>query len=216
MHGAPICHSLAYFSKSPFRLDFDYDFFGKRQADLAVRAEIRLVGAIGWQRIYAVKQTVELRDLGPGASGQNVPPTAMIVLLERGAGEFCDIYQNQYTYDPTQETDEVSIIDIGGRKVLKVFETDRNTAYLTYWAIQDRTPLRLSYEGLYTVIDSAVPAGSFPFRRFMDITGSRFTARIDGESQDVLGHVDLELAVRANEIVAIRKTWTPSGVAHAR
>ena len=43
-----------------------------------------------------------------------------ILLVERRHGEFCDIYQNQYAYDPVEETDEAAILDISGSKVLKI------------------------------------------------------------------------------------------------
>lgn len=216
MHGAPICGSLTYFSKSPFRLDFDDDFFGIREADLLVHAKIAAVGAIGTQRIYEVQQTVARADEHSSTLGANIPPTVLIILLERRAGEFCDIYQNQYTYDPRQETDEVRIIDISGVKILKVYETDMRTGYLVYWAIQDHKPLRLNSDGLYTAIRSASPPEATPFSGPLNIAGSHFTLNVASDSQHFLGQIDLQLSVRANEIVVVGKTWIPTSTTPLR
>ena len=96
-HGAPVCHSLAYFSKSPLPLDFDSDFVGVHEADLITHAEVTLLGAIDGQRVYEIKQTVSRKDEQKLIA--TVPPTMKILLVERRTDEFCDIYENQYAYD---------------------------------------------------------------------------------------------------------------------
>jgi hypothetical protein len=213
MHGTPICRSLAYFSKSPLPLDFDADFYGERKAGLVTHAKVTLLGTIADQRIYEIKQTVVREGQQKGlADADNVPPTMKVLLVERGHGEFCDIYQNQYTYDPTHETDESVILDIEGKKVLKTFETDRHTWYLEYWTIQNHEPLHLSPDDIYTAIRSASPAGAVPFSGPLNVAGSRFTVDIFEESSDqkLLGRIDLQIELQGNKIVPLSKTWVPS------
>ena len=55
MHGAPICHSLDYFSNSPLQLDFDRDFFGVQKADLIYHGESTFIGRIADHRVYEIK-----------------------------------------------------------------------------------------------------------------------------------------------------------------
>jgi hypothetical protein len=214
IRGAPICHSLAYFSKSPLPLDFDGDFSGEKEADLVTHTKITLLGTIAAQRVYKVKQTVLRNKTQPGMPDSKAPPTMKVLLVERGPDEFCDIYQNQYTYDPTLETDEAAILDIGGKKVLKTFETDRHTWYLGYWTLEDHEPLRLKLDGLYTAIQSASPPEALPFSSALNLTGSQFSADVSGKSpdQDLLGRVDLQLAVKGDNIIALSKSWIPSSI----
>jgi hypothetical protein len=212
MRGTPICRPLAYFSKSPLPLDFDADFYGEREAGLVTHATVTLLGTIGDQRVYEVKQTVVRKGQQNGLADAETPPTMKVLLVERGPNEFCDIYQNQYTYDPTHETDETAILDIDGKKVLKTFETDRHTWYLEYWTIQNREPLHLSPADIYTAIRSVSPVGALPFSGPLNVTGSRFTVDIFEESSDqkLLGKVDLQIELQGNKIVARSKTWVPS------
>jgi hypothetical protein len=221
MHGAPICHSLDYFSKSPLPLDFDADFFGEREADLVTHAKITLLGTIAAQRVYELKQTVLRKTVPPRVPDPNAPPTIKVLLVERGPDEFCDIYQNQYTYDPTQETDEAAILDIGGKKVLKTLETDRHTWYLQYWTLEDHVPLHLNPDGLYTAIQSASPPGALPFSSAVNLTGSHFSVDVYGKSPNqgdfnLLGRVDLLLAVEGNKIITLTKSWIPLKTDRAR
>lgn len=164
MEGAPICHPLAFFSKSPLPLDLDADFYGVSEADLITRAQIVFLGAIESHRIYEVKLTVARKKGLLGPPEPDAPPTMKVLLAERGREEFCDIYQNQYAYDPTQETDEAAILDLGGKPILKTFETDRHTWFLEYWAIESNQPLRLKIEDVYKAVDSISPPGAIPFR----------------------------------------------------
>ena len=209
-HGAPMCHSLFYFSKSPLPFDFDDDFGGTDDADLITHANVTMLGAIGGQRIYEIKQTVMHKGEDGYTQQASMHPTMKILLVERRTDEFCDIYENQYTYDPTPETDEADILDIRGEKILKTYETDKGTWFLAYWAIKDHRPVRLKTDELYTAIRSVSPPGSIPFRAALNIKGSHFTADSFGTSpqQDILlGRIDLQLAVVHDKFVVINKAW---------
>jgi hypothetical protein len=210
MKGAPICHPLSYFSDFPKSLDFDGDFFDDKPADLATNAKATYLGEIGGRKIYEVIQTVRRRD----ATQTNLPPTMKILLVERQSGEFCDIYENEYAYDPTNETDEAVILNIKGRKVLKTYESDERTWFLVYWTMNEKGPVLLNADGLYKAIQSASPAGAQPYGgRYgapINLTNSHFTADMFRPDDSLLGTVDLELAVEGSEIVALRKTWVPA------
>ena len=212
MHGEPICHALAYFSESPLPLDLDGDYSGEKPGDLKTQAKVTLLGTMNGRRVFEVKQTVYRRaGARPDAPDANLPPSMKILLVERRAGEFCDIYQNQYAYDPTNEIDQAAILDIGGRKVLKTYETDMHTWFLAYWAMDGLGPLSLNPDALYTAISSASPAGTLPFRGALNLVGSHFTVDIYNADLDqtTLGRVDLDLSVQGNRIVAVRKRWAP-------
>jgi hypothetical protein len=184
MHGEPICHALAYFSESPLPLDLDGDYSGEKPGDLKTQAKVTLLGTMNGRRVFEVKQTVYRRaGARPDAPDANLPPSMKILLVERRAGEFCDIYQNQYAYDPTNEIDQAAILDIGGRKVLKTYETDMHTWFLAYWAMDGLGPLSLNPDALYTAISSASPAGTLPFRGALNLVGSHFTVDISRYNQ---------------------------------
>ena len=220
MHGVPICHPLAFFSKSPIPLDFDADFFGVNEADLTTRAQINLLGKIDSQRIYEIRLTVSNKEQRPGVSNPDVAPAIKVLLFERSVDEYCDIYQNQYAYNSTRETDEASIFDIGREKVLKTYETDRHTWFLQYWTVKDHAPLRLNSDSLYTAIQSASPPGALPFNRVLNLTGADLSVDIFGESPNhdscLLGRVDLQLTVEGNKIKALHKSWIPSSSERVR
>jgi hypothetical protein len=153
MHGEPICHALAYFSKSPLPLDLDSDFFGEKPGDLETQAKVTLLGTMTGHKVYKVMQKVRRRDTAhPGPLDASQSPTMKILLMERRPGEFCDIYQNQYAYDSTNETDEAAILNIHGRQVLKTYETDSHTWFLAYWAMDGGGPLLLDADALYAAV----------------------------------------------------------------
>ena len=108
MHGPPTCHPLAFFSTSVLPLDFDSDFFQQKPADLKTTTKFTLLGTMNGRRVYKAMLRVNAHPR----------PDIKVLLVERHPGEFCDIYQNQYAYDPTAEMDEAAILNIGGRKVL--------------------------------------------------------------------------------------------------
>ncbi len=211
MHGAPACHPLAYFSKLPLSLDFEGDFSREKSADLTTQAKVTFLGAMAGRKIYELVLTVHRRDAGvvkrPGA---DLGPTMKILLAERNPGEFCDIYQNQFAYDGTNETDLAAILNIDGREVLKTYETDARTWFLAYWAMDERGPVRLNTDSLYAAIISVSPPGVHPYQGALDLTSQHFEADIYEEESDQtrVGRVALELAVRGSAIIATRKTWT--------
>lgn len=213
MHGEPICHALAYFSKSPLPLDLDSDFFGEKPADLETQAKVTLLGTMTGHKVYEVKQKVRRRDTAhPGPLDASLSPTMKILLIERRPGEFCDIYQNQYAYDTTNETDEAAILNIHGRQVLKTYETDSHTWFLAYWAMDGGGPLLLDADALYTAIHSASPVGAQEFKGAFNLSGPRFTTDVYSTDWDEmpLGRVDLELGVEGDKIIAISKRWIPA------
>lgn len=205
MHGAPICHPLAYFSGSPMSLDFDNDFYGQKTGDLTTQAKVTYLGAMAGRKVYEVIQTVRR----PDGLNTNQPPTMKILLVERQSGEFCDIYEDEYAYDATNETDEAVIINVNGRKVLKTYETDNRTWFEDYWAVDQRGPLVLNTDAIYKAIQSASPAEAEPFGALI-ITGSHFSLSVFGPDDTLLGTVGLTLAVEGSKIVVIRKTWVPA------
>lgn len=197
MHGAPICHPLAFFSQSPLPLDFDGDFFRVNPSELATHAQVKILGAIGRQQIYEIKQTAVHR-------GQtDSPPTMKILVVERHPDEFCDIYQNQYAYDPTHETDEAGIVEFAGRKVLKSYETDMRTWFLNYWTLTNGEPVHLNLDSLYKAIRSATPPAAQPFKGPLNLTGSHLQITLlSKDSQTELGTVELTLSLQGDNIVA--------------
>jgi hypothetical protein len=205
MHGAPVCHALAYFSKSPLRLDFDHDFAGENTAGLTVQAKVSLVGTVAGRKVFKVLQNVSRHRAAPAQ------PAMKILLVERRPGEFCDIYQNQYAYDPTNEMDETAILAINGRHVLKTYETDRQTWFIAYWVMGNEGPVRLNTDALDTAISSVSPAGARPFRGAVEVSGTDFTVRLyraeSGEKP--LGRVELKLGISGDRLVAVSKRWIP-------
>jgi hypothetical protein len=200
MHGPPTCHPLAFFSASALPLDFDSDFFQQKPSDLKTTTKFTLLGAMNGRRVYKAMLTVNTHHR----------PDIKVLLVERHPGEFCDIYQHQYAYDPTAEMDEAAILNISGRKVLKTYETDMHTSFLEYWAMDKDGPVRLNTAGMYVAIEAASPVGAVPFRRAVNLSGSHQTEDIYSAEEDhkTLGKVDLDLSVQGDKIVVLRKRWT--------
>ena len=214
MHGAPICHPLNYFSVSPLSLDFDADFFGEKPDDLATQTKVTILGTMSGREVYKVMQMVHRKNGSrPDDPVTNSQPTMKILLVQRRSGEFCDIYENQYAYDPRDETDEAVILNINGREVLKTYETDKHTWFLVYWAMDEHGPVRLTTDALYAAVQSTSPAGALPYSGPFNLTGSHFTAEVSkiGSEYDgsPLGRVDLKLAVEGDKIIVVGKTWIP-------
>ena len=69
--------------------------------------------------------------------------------------------------------------------------------------------MRLNTDDLYTAVRSVSPSGALPFRGALNLQGSHFTADIFGASadQEILGRVDLQLAVEHNKIIVLNKAW---------
>jgi len=201
MYGPPTCHPLAFFSASVLPLDFDSDFFQQKPSELKTTTKFTLLGTMNGRKVYKAMLTVNAHPR----------PDMKVLLVERHPGEFCDIYQNQYAYDPTAEMDEAAILNISGRKVLKTFETDMHTWFLEYWAMDKVGPVRLNTAGIDVAIEAASPVGAIPFRRPINLTGSHQTEDIYSAEEDhkTLGRVDLDLSVQDDKIVVLRKRWTP-------
>ncbi len=214
MHGAPLCHDLEFFSRSPLPLDFDSDYFGADPARLTTYASRKALEPIDNRLIFELKLTVTEGDHPSGP----LPASIEVLLVQRGPGEFCDIYQNQYAYDPTNEVDEAVVLEIDGRKVLKSYETDARTWFLTYWSIDHGKPLRLDLTQLAAAIRSATPPGALPFAGPLDLTGSHFELTFfDGssKSQKALGTMNFVVGIRDNRFVLLKHEWVPSGTAEA-
>jgi hypothetical protein len=212
MEHSPACHPLAYFSKLPLALDFEGNFSGERPANLTTQAKVTFLGAMAGRKIYDVVLTVHRRDARVGNRPEaDLGPTMKILLAQRNPGEFCDIYQNQFAYDATNETDVAAILNINGREVLKTYETDARTWLLTYWAMDENGPVRLNTDSLYAAIRSVSPPGVHPYQGALDLASRRFEADMyEGESgQTKAGRVALELAVSGNAIIVTGKTWIP-------
>lgn len=209
MHGAPICGPLSFFSSSPKALDFDADFFNEKASDLTAGADLTLVGTMSGRKIYSLELTVHGRY--DNAADQPTQPTLGAVLVQRAQSEYCDIYQNQYAYDPTQQTNEIVIIHVDGRDLLKVYQTDNHTYFVEYWEITDQGPARLDLDGLYTAILSGLPSGGeVRWVPPLDLTDPEVELHVENSHGASLGKLDVSVAVQGAKLVIVKKVWTPN------
>lgn len=201
MHGAPICGPLGDFSKSPLRFDFDSDFYGEEASGLVTHADETFIGEISSRKIYEVKQTVRSAD--------PAPPTTKMLLVERAPGQFCAIFENQYSYNPTNETDESAIVEIEGRRYLKNDETDAHTWYLDYWAIDEKGATRLNLDTLYKSIRSSVPKGLEMVNEPLDLSKSHLQIRVESADHTRAGVLQFHVAIKGRDVVILQKRWVP-------
>jgi len=81
----PSCHPLKYFLSDPKRFDYGDDLFGKSPADLKDKVASQHIGKIADFTIHEVIHNINHGDL-----------VMKMILVERKAGEFCEIFQQQY------------------------------------------------------------------------------------------------------------------------
>ncbi|HEY6466925.1 MAG TPA: hypothetical protein VIY69_13080 [Candidatus Acidoferrales bacterium] len=211
IHGAPNCHALPFFSSSPKDLDFDADFLNEKAADLTTRANLTLIGKMSGRNIYELVLTVHGRFLNPiDQLSQSTPPTLEALLVQRRPNEYCDIFENQYTYDPSQEINETGIVRAQGRDFLKTYQTDRRTWILEYWEITSEGPQRLDLDGLYKSIRSDLPHGEeIEGIAPLDLAAPEMELRVEDSHGTDFGTLDLALAVQGTKFVIVKRVWTP-------
>lgn len=205
MHGAPICGSLSFLSSSPKALDFDADFFNEKASDLIAHADLTLVGTMSGRKIYNLELTVHSRH--DNTADQPTQPTLGAVLVQRGQGEYCDIYQNQYAYDPTHEENEIVILHVDGQDLLKVYQTDNHTYFIEYWEMTDHGPARLDLDGLYRAILSGLPSGGeVRWVPALDLTDPEVELDVENSHGTSLGTLDVSVAVQGTRLVIVKKS----------
>ena len=155
------------------------------------------------RKIYSLALTVH--DRFDNATDQSTQPSLGVVLVQRGADEYCDIYQNQYAYDLTHETNEIAIIQVDRQELLTVYQTDNHTYFIEYWAMTDRGPARLDLDGFYRAILSGLPGvADIRWVPPLDLTNPEL------EIDTPLGALDVHVAVQGTKLVIVKKVWTPN------
>jgi hypothetical protein len=84
----PICQPVQYFSGDAQRFDYDHELAGKSSAEIKEKVDSQLLGTA---QGFAVWQTTHV------INGNQL--TIKMILVERKAGEFCEIYHQQLAPD---------------------------------------------------------------------------------------------------------------------
>lgn len=123
-----------YFSSDPKRFDYGDDLLVKQPADLKDKVESQRIGRIAGYTVYEVVHNINDGDL-----------VMKMILVERKASEFCEIFQQQY--------DSVSVIVepayfVNGKPETILATSDRVTgtgAFLIeeYWTFDENGPIPL-------------------------------------------------------------------------
>ncbi|MFZ3264152.1 MAG: hypothetical protein WA172_09130 [Terriglobales bacterium] len=130
----PNCHPLTYFSIDPKRFDYGEDLLVKQPADLKDKVESQPIGRIAEFTVYEVVHNINDGDL-----------VMKMILVKRKAGEFCEIFQQQY--DAVSVTVEPAyLVNVDSETILAT--SDRvtgNGAFLIeeYWAFDKDGPIPL-------------------------------------------------------------------------
>jgi hypothetical protein len=220
MHGAPKCHPLTYFTRSPKKLDIDSDLYGATPAKLTDKVTVTRLGSIDGHEAYEVLHMVHSPDVF--VKGLKVQDTELqlrmkLLLVERGHAEFCDIYQLQQTDSastPRGGLHEAGVLTIDGHGVLKTIDQDEHTWSIGYWTMDGEGPLRLSTDEVALGVSDVAPKGS----EVNEFTLDELNLQSDvlevpvtkPDDTTPIGAVELIFTIRGDKLVARSKRWLPA------
>ncbi len=203
----PSCHPLKYFLSDPKRFDYGDDLFGKSPADLKDKVESQHIGKIADFTIHEVIHNINHGDL-----------VMKMILVERKAGEFCEIFQQQY--DAVIVIAEPAyLVNVNSETILAT--SDRVTgkgAFLVeeYWTFDKDGPIPLFVSAkIKEIADKLLPQG----RTIMN--GSAFNIRTLRYSTPVWqagdahccpsgGSVHIQFALKNHRLRVVNQGFEPN------
>jgi hypothetical protein len=104
----PICHPQEYFlfSGAPQRFDYDHELSGENPAEIKDKVDSQLVGAAAEFAVRQVNHVINDNELA-----------IKMILVERKAGEFCEIYHQQMMPDIVS-VEPAYLVEVGPETIL--------------------------------------------------------------------------------------------------
>ncbi len=202
----PSCHPLKYFSSDPKRFDYGDDLLVKQPADLRDKVESQRIGKFAEFTVYEVVHNINDGGL-----------VMKMILVERKAGEFCEIFQQQY--------DAVSVIvepayfvNVNSETILATSDRVTGTgAFLIeeYWAFDKNGPIPLDASAkISEITQKLLPQGR------TILNGSAFNIETLSYSSPVWqagdahccpsgGSVHLQFALKNHKLTATSQVFNP-------
>jgi hypothetical protein len=201
--GDPVCHSLSYFSGSPFRFDYDNDLFGMSAENVHFTTRSTLIGSVAGHKIFQVVQNINQGDI-----------VMKRLLVHRQGDTFCSIYQQQYPA-VLVSISPAKIETVSGEPVL--ITKDRNgerTLNQAYWTFDAGKPVLLDLAVIDRTLKQLLPSGDEVRNGFaLDIHSLCYRSAVwkgdDCEACMSGGNVIMKLALRNHQLTVAGKWFDP-------
>ena len=201
----PICNSLEYFSSGrPQRFDYEHELSGKNPAEIKEKVNSQPLGVA---QGFAVRQVTDIINENQ--------LTIKMLLVERKAGEFCEIYHQQMSPD-TVSVEPAFLVHVGDETVLA--STDPwtgNSGQRTevYWTFDKDGPLLLDVDGK---IEEALK--ELRPKEFIIVGGGGFNARTltygmplwkprDPHCCPTGGYIEIKFALKDHQLVVVSHSY---------
>lgn len=197
--GKPVCHSLGYFSGSPFLFDWEQDLISLKPADLHAATSRTALGTLAGHQVFQIIQTITY-------TGGDL--TMKRIVVQRQDNEYCAIYQQQYAAELVKVT-PVTVIYLHGRPVLKTFDQNgEHTWNEEYWAFDQNGPLLLDKDPLRRQLNTLFHGDDEAWPYYLDLKGSTYEDSVY-QNGSLAGFLAVNLAVADHRIIVLSKRWTP-------
>jgi hypothetical protein len=202
----PNCGSLEYFSRDPQRFDYGGDLLGKNPGKLKEVVDSWDIGEAAGFTVHQLTHTID-----------NGALVMKMILVERGPGEFCEIYHQQYG-DSEVVAGPAYLVTVNSETILATTDMDRgNGAWREeeYWAFDKEGPIPLdATPKIDAITRKLLPRG----RTIMN--GSGFDIRTlsydmpvwrDGDSHccPTGGKIHIKFALTDHNLIAVNESFDP-------
>ena len=211
------CYALTYFRDAKNLKEFDYG--GDLLADLPEgntdKVSSSRLGEISGFTIYDVIHRIGKEK--PSVADEQSSRALKMILVERKAGEFCEIYHEQGEAIMLT-VDSSDIVDVGPEKILATHDLLSGTGNFyneAYWAFDKNGPIRLDLSLVDETVGNLMPSG-------MDVKkGGGFAIRSLTYEASVYkekdpnccpsgGTVYITFALKNHKLVVIEKRFEPA------
>lgn len=155
------CHALPYFQDAKNLKEFDYggDLLADSPEDNFDKVDLHRRGEISGFAIYDVIHRIGREK--PSVADEQSSRALKMVLVERKAGEFCEIYHEQGDA-VTLTVDSSDIVDVGSEKLLATHDRLSGTGNFyneAYWAFDKDGPIALDLSVIDETVGNLTPSG---------------------------------------------------------
>lgn len=204
----PSCHTLAYFSGSPLRFDFERWFFGINDpAALKTETEQRTIGVIAGRRIVQVIQRINGNEA-----------VMKRLLVQRSPRSYCMIYQQQYS-PSTVHAGDAYILTFGDQSLLATRDRVDGTGnyYLEhYWSFDAAGPVELDLNVIRQHTKTLLPPGHSIWKGYgLDMKNLCYAMPVwkdtDANCCGTGGEVALKLAIVNHRLKVVDSKYSADG-----
>jgi len=203
----PNCHPSDYFLSNPKQFDYGQDLFGEKPTAIKDTVKEENVGEIEG---FAIRQVLHAIP----RQGWNL--FIKIILVERKAHEFCDIFNAEY--DASMESiDPAYIVEINSQKVLVTHDRVSGTGnwYVEqYWTFGKDGPVPLELSIVEQTLKKLLPAGrevrkggGFDVERLC--YAMPVWQREDANGSPSAGVVQLRFELQGHQLVVVKQRYDP-------